>query len=207
MLRTPSPFLNIMAAPPPPHPQKLSRILHVLTSRNDKRTLQAFTIRNLTRLNKLVRSADSCHVKELVVLRDWLSTKLLKDNDLSIVGIEYDFDDGARLQGRGDALLYKPGCSRMGGRDEKGTLITVECKRIGHCTSEPVKIKRRTHAIQQALGYACRLNSWLQHIQLVEGLSSTALSTPLPFKEVIGATLFEGDEGIVEFQVVGRYSI
>jgi hypothetical protein len=200
MLRTPSPFLNIMAAPAPPNPQKLSRILHVLTSRNDKRTLQAFTIRNLTRLNKLVRAADTCHVKELIVMRDWLSTKLLKDDDISIVGVEYDFDDGARLQGRGDALLYKP----LNGSEEKGTLIIVECKRIGHCVSEPVKIKRRTHAIQQALGYACRLNSWLQHVQLVEGLSSTA-GTPLPFKEVMGATLLEGDEGNMEFQVVGRY--
>lgn len=134
-------------------------------------------------------------------MRDWLSTKLLKDDDISVVGVEYDFDDGARLQGRGDALLYKP---NTGGLDERGTLIIVECKRIGHCASEPVKIKRRTHAIQQALGYACRLNSWLQHVQLVEGLSYTS-GTPLPFKEVMGATLLEGDEGNTEFQVVGRY--
>lgn len=156
---------------PPPYPQKLSRILQVLSTRNDPQTLNSLTIRNLSRVNRLVRSADSCSIKELLILREWLLNDRNKHS--SIIGVEYDFDDGARIQGRGDALLLR-----------KDEIIVVECKRIMPCTTEECKAKRRAHVARQALGYACRLTSWLRHIELVENGNQV-----LPFKTVLAATL------------------
>ena len=185
-----APSCPLVKARLPPPPQRLSRVLQVLGTRCDPRTINVLTTRNLARVNRLVRAADACNAKELVVLRRWLIDE--RNKNLAVIGIEYDFDDGARTQGRGDALL-------LSGE----TLVVVECKRITDCSSEECKAKRRAHVVRQALGYACRLTSWLQHIELVEGRGQA-----LPFRTVLGATLIgECCDRPAHLAIVGRYEV
>ena len=146
-------------------------------------TLPSQNSRSWVRLQSLMK-LDGPHTKELDVLRSWIKKETRSGRERYIVSIEYDFDDGALAQGRGDCVLVEAWSGRV---------IILEVKRIpanaplSHATTKLMYVQ------SQALRYAHRLESWLRHIQAMNETNITM--------EVIPATLVS-DERILRKSVV-----
>jgi hypothetical protein len=127
---------------------------------------------------------DGPHTKELDVLRSWIKKETRSGRERYIVSIEYEFDDGALAQGRGDCVLIEAW---------SGRIIVLEIKRIlataplSHANNKLENVK------SQALRYAHRLESWLRHVQ--------AINETVIIPEVIPATLVS-DERILRRSVI-----
>lgn len=72
-----------------------------------------------------------------------------------LFAVEYDFDDGAVKDGRGDALMLLD-----------GRLLVVEVKDLDACGCAEV---RWWQVQEQAQRYARRVNAWIQYLAFVDG--------------------------------------
>lgn len=148
----------------------LSRVLRRL-AKADGRVPELARLHNANdaRLRALSAS-DAARRGEYDLLIGFLEGQAEKRPDktqrrLFLVAVEYEFDDGAKTQGHGDALLV----------DAAFNMLVVECKlvRQGACCEQ----RRTSHVTAQAAKYAARAASWMDHL----GRCDPALSSLLRF--------------------------
>ena len=95
------------------------------------------------------------NVQELGVLRRWLKDEARKGRERQMISIEYEFDDGAAAQGRGDCVLKEVWSGRV---------VVLEVKRIPKTAPFTHAFRKVACVRSQASRYARRLESWLRHM-------------------------------------------
>lgn len=123
---------------------RLSRALHA-ASLADEAKLRRIHNSNYHRLEKLIEADTKRAVEYQLLKRHILNSPSTK----WLIAVEYEIDDGGRMQGHGDAVFY-----------DGSTMYVVECKR----TDGPYCTKREMAVRRQAIKYVSRIKSWLVHL-------------------------------------------
>jgi hypothetical protein len=143
---------------------RLSKALHAVSLANMKKLAQLHNS-NYHRL-MVLKETDVERGSEYDVLLRYIKAN---PNLRYLIAVEYEFDDGGREQGHGDALFY-----------DGERLYVTECKYTRRMC------KREQRVREQARKYVERLRSWLAHL----GRTDTALEK-LASREVVASCVTE----------------
>lgn len=150
--------------------------------------------RAFNRLAKLIRT-DEARSKELRLLKRWLKGDLCNQpggakapsRHLALLSVEYVIDDGAKLQSRGDALLWDPVNKR---------LVVLELKRLQATAPIAHRAKKLAYVKRQATELVRRILSWGRHLRYIDGEDGGGLLARCT--NVMGATIVADERnGIV----------
>ncbi len=138
-------------------PRRAGSIQHALSVRLHDVAMvmhDSTLLRNLHNGNAQRAKQLSTSIPELKILVDYLSRTKKDPQRPVLVAVEYDFDDGAVTDGRGDAIFF-----------DGHRLLVVEVKDLFACGSA---FDRWVGVQKQAEKYARRVCAWMQYLAFVD---------------------------------------